>query len=189
MTRRTLALALAAGAAAGAAELFRDDFSRFPPRILSEPVKGLTNAIHEYHFLAHRGVPLDRWANAMIHDNSWCGGDEDGQPYVEMHIPNAEASNFNPTLIVGDAEWADYSVELKMRPLLLEEMAGLVFRYHTNRHHYLFSRRSKRRCAPTSGATWRRRNSARIYAPIRNPEYNESNYRASISLPAGRDVK
>lgn len=133
------ALALCGLPSAFAGEMFRDDFGRFPPRIFSEPVKGLTNAIHEYHYIAHRGVPLDPWANAMIHDDSWCGGDEDGQPYVEMHIPNEEASNFNPTLLIGDPEWSDYTVEVKIRPLLLREMAGLVFRYRTNRHYYLFS--------------------------------------------------
>ena len=30
-------------------------------------------------------------------------------------------------------------MEVKVRPLALEDMAGVVFRYHTNRHYYLFS--------------------------------------------------
>ena len=125
------------GASAG--ELFRDDFSRYPPRIFAEPVKQLTNALHEYHYVAHRGVPLDPWANAMIHDDSWAGGDEDGKTYVEMHTPNDLPGHFNPTLIIGDPEWSDYTVEVKVRPLLMEDMAGVVFRYRTNRHHYIFS--------------------------------------------------
>ncbi len=29
----------------------------------------------------------------------------------------------------------------------------------------------------------------RIYAPVRNPLYNDSNYRASVSLPAWKDLK
>jgi rhamnogalacturonan endolyase len=29
----------------------------------------------------------------------------------------------------------------------------------------------------------------RIYAPVRNPDYNESNYRTNVSLPAWKDVK
>ncbi len=124
---------------ASAGELFRDDFSRYPPRIFAEPVKQLTNALHEYHYVAHRGVPLDPWANAMIHDDSWAGGDEDGKTYVEMHTPNDLPGHFNPTLIIGDPEWSDYTVEVKVRPLLMEDMAGVVFRYRTNRHHYIFS--------------------------------------------------
>ncbi len=136
---RIAALGLGCLSGATAADLFFDDFSRFPPRIFSEPVKQLTNALHEYHYLPHRGVPLEPWSNAMIHDDSWCGGDEDGDAYVEMHVINELPANFNPTLIVGDAEWFDYTVEAKVRPLLREEMAGIVFRYRTNRHYYLFS--------------------------------------------------
>ena len=29
----------------------------------------------------------------------------------------------------------------------------------------------------------------RIYAPVRNPDYNESNYRTNVSLPGWKDVK
>jgi hypothetical protein len=29
----------------------------------------------------------------------------------------------------------------------------------------------------------------RIYAPIRSPEYNESNYRTTVSLPAWQDIR
>ena len=29
---------------------------------------------------------------------------------------------------------------------------------------------------------------AKIYAPVRNPDYNESNYRCNVSLPGWRDV-
>jgi rhamnogalacturonan endolyase len=29
----------------------------------------------------------------------------------------------------------------------------------------------------------------RIYAPIRNPDYNESNYRINVSLPHWKDVR
>src|ERR1051325_8146060 len=139
MKHAALFLCLSLLPAATAGEIFRDVLSRFPPRIFSEPVKQLTNALHEYHYVHDRGVSLDPWANAMIHDDSWCGGDEDGKPYVEMEVPNKLPKHFNPTLIVGDPEWSDYTVEVKVRPLLMEDMAGVAFRYHTNRHYYLFS--------------------------------------------------
>ena len=32
-------------------------------------------------------------------------------------------------------------------------------------------------------------NGSRIYAPVRNPDYNESNYRTNVSLPARQEVK
>jgi rhamnogalacturonan endolyase len=122
-----------------AGELFRDDFSHIPPRTLSEPVKQLTNAIQEYHYLPHRGVPTDPWANAIAHDDVWAGGDEDGKPYLEQHTVNSLARLMNPIMITGDPEWSDYTLEVRVRPLSLAEMAGVAFRYHTNRHYYLFA--------------------------------------------------
>ena len=120
-------------------ELFRDDFRSYPPRILSEPVRGLTNAIQEYHYLPHRGVPLEPWENVIIHEDAWAGGDEDGKTFMEMHIENGLAYLMNPTLVVGDPEWSNYAVEAKVRPLSKRDMGGVVFRYHHNRHYYLFS--------------------------------------------------
>lgn len=121
------------------ADLFRDDFRTLPPRILSEPVRGLTNAIEEYHNLPHRGVPMDPWENVILHEDAWAGGDEDGKTYVEMHMENPLPHLMNPTLVIGDEEWSNYSVEAKVRPLSKLDMAGIVFRYHHNRHYYLFS--------------------------------------------------
>ena len=45
----------------------------------------------------------------------------------------------NPIFLTGDPEWEDYTVEVGVRPLSLDDMAGVVFRYHTNRHYYLFA--------------------------------------------------
>ncbi len=119
--------------------LFRDDFSSIPPRILSEPVKQLTNAIQEYHYLQHRGVATSPWENAICHADVWAGGDEDGKPYLEQHAINDMPRLMNPIMIAGDPEWSDYSLEVKVRPLSVADMAGIVFRYHTNRHYYLFA--------------------------------------------------
>ena len=44
----------------------------------------------------------------------------------------------NPIFLTGDPEWADYTVEVKVKPLALEHFAGVVFRYHTNLHYYCF---------------------------------------------------
>src|SRR4051794_33499954 len=123
--------------------LFQDDFSRYPPGLLSEPLGRLNPAIQEYHYLAHRGVPTGPWANAITYLDSWAAGDEDGRPYLEQHLPPPESRMatrlFSPLFITGDPEWSDYTVEVSVRPLSDEDMAGVVFRSHTNRHHYLFS--------------------------------------------------
>jgi hypothetical protein len=124
-------------------DLFRDDFSRFPPGLLSEPLGRLNPAIQEYHYLAHRGVPTGPWDNAIGYLDAWAAGDEDGRPYLEQHLPPQDSRMmtrlFSPLFITGDPEWSDTTVEVSVRPLSLEDMAGVVFRYHTNRHHYLFS--------------------------------------------------
>ncbi len=125
---------------ATAADLFRDDFSQFPPGWLSSPVGTLNGAIQEYHYLANRGVPLGSWANAICHLDAWVVGDEDGKPYLEQHLSPGSAGQYtNPILITGDPEWSDTTVELKVKPLSLDDFAGMVFRYRTNRHYYLFA--------------------------------------------------
>src|SRR5262245_24580930 len=132
------AIALLATTAFGA-ELFRDDFSRYPAGHLSNPVGELNAAIQEYHYLAHRGVPLGPWANAICHLDAWAVSDEDGKPYLEQHLtPDARQYSF-PIFVTGDNEWSSYAVEARIKPLSLAGMAGVVFRYHTNRHYYLFA--------------------------------------------------
>ena len=131
-------LLLCAGALTGA-ELFRDDFSRFPPGWLSQPVGQLNGAIQEYHYLRHRGVPLEPWANPIVHDDTWIVSDENGKSYLEQHAINSRPREYNPLFITGDEEWSDTAVEVRVRPLSLNHFCGLVFRYRHNRHYYLLA--------------------------------------------------
>ena len=133
------ALTMLAAPTALGGELFRDDFSAFPPGWLTVPVGQLNAAIQEYHYLPHRGVPLGKWANAITHLDAWLAGDEDGQPYLEQHAVNEQSRIMSPLFITGEAEWSDYAVEVNFKPLSTADMAGVVFRYHTNRHYYQFS--------------------------------------------------
>ena len=132
-------LVVFSSASAAAGELFRDDFSRFPPGWLSQPIGELNAAIQEYHYLPHRGVPLAPWANPINHDDTWVAGDEDGRCYLEHHVVNDRSAQYNGLMITGDPEWSGTAVEVKMRPLSLDLFCGLVFRYHHNRHYYLFA--------------------------------------------------
>jgi rhamnogalacturonan endolyase len=120
------------------AELFKDDFAHFPPGWLSKPVGTLNGAIQEYHYLPHRGVAPDPWEIPIVHIDSWIAGDEDGVPYVEQHAVNELANILSPLFVTGDPEWRDYTVEARVKPLSLDNFAGLAFRYVTNRHYYLF---------------------------------------------------
>ncbi|HUA62633.1 MAG TPA: VCBS repeat-containing protein, partial [Verrucomicrobiae bacterium] len=129
-------LCLYAAAALHGADLFHDDFSRFPPGWLTFPVGTLNGAIQEYHYLPNRGVPLGPWANAVSHLDAWVVSDEGGKPYVEQQLDPSARQFTNPILVTGDSEWDDYAVEVKVKPLTLVGMAGILFRYHTSRHYY-----------------------------------------------------
>lgn len=130
-------------AAAGAGELFRDDFAKFPPGWLSEPVGQLNGAIQEYHYLPHRGLLTAPWENAIVHQDAWIAGDEDGVPYVEQHLLNVNDRPgwFQPMFVTGDPAWHSYTVEVDVKPLSFRDLAGIAFRYKTNRHFYVFGLR------------------------------------------------
>ncbi|MBI3280315.1 MAG: hypothetical protein HYZ57_10785 [Acidobacteria bacterium] len=134
-----LLFALTVTSACLAGELFRDDFSRFPPGWLSRPVGQLNGAIQEYHYLAHRGVPLAPWFNPIVYQDAWVAGDENGRPYLEQHLVNDLSRLMSPLFVTGDPEWSGYTVSARVRPLSLANTAGIVFRYHTSRHHYVFA--------------------------------------------------
>ena len=122
---RTIILVFTIGAAVLAGELFRDDFSRLPPGLLSQPVGQLNGAIQEYHYLAHRGVQTAPWANAIVHQDAWAVSDEDGHTYVEQHLltTNDRAGWFLPMFVTGDPAWHSYTFEVEMRPLSFKDMA------------------------------------------------------------------
>jgi len=134
LCRLAVLLALAAWRSpCGAADLFRDDFSSFPPGWLTRPVGQLNAAIQEYHYLPHRGVPLGPWESAICHLDAWAAGEEEGKAYLEQHTVNDQSRLMNPIFLTGDPEWENDTVEAGVRPLSLDDMAGVVFRYHTNR--------------------------------------------------------
>lgn len=132
---------LAATSFVWAGDLFRDDFSKFPPGWLSAPVGTLNGAIQEYHYLPHRGVPLSPWFNPLVHQDAWVVSDEGGKPYLEQAVICTRCDWANSMLITGDAEWSGYKVEAQVKPLSLRDATGIIFRYHTNRHYYLFAMR------------------------------------------------
>ncbi|HXG63055.1 MAG TPA: hypothetical protein VNO22_16910 [Planctomycetota bacterium] len=122
--------------------LFADDFSRFPQGLLSRPLGQLNPAVQEYHYLAHRGVPLEPWSMPIVYLDAWAAGDEDGRTYLEMHLgpesPYMAPKLFSPLFITGDPSWRDVTLEASVRPLSRDGLAGIAFRYRTNRHHYVF---------------------------------------------------
>src|SRR5690348_9623480 len=111
MPRRFLLFAALSASACCAADLFRDDFSGFPAGRLTFPLNLTNPAIQEYHYLAHRGVPLGPWANAICHLDAWIAGEDDGRPYLEQSLSPANQTQYtNPIFLTGDPEWSDYTV-------------------------------------------------------------------------------
>src|ERR1700704_1570529 len=104
MRLTTLSLLCAFSAAFGA-DLFYDDFSRYPAGRLSGPVGELNGAIQEYHYLAHRGVLLAPWDNAINHLDAWAVSDEEGKPYLEQHLSPDSRQFAYPIFVTGDTEW------------------------------------------------------------------------------------
>lgn len=122
-----------------AADLFHDNFAHFPIGRLTYPL-GLANpAIQEYHYIANRGVPLEPWENAICHIDTWLVGEDNGQAYLEQSLGPDARQFTNPLFITGDPEWSDYMVQARVQPLNKSDFAGIVFRYHTNRHYYMFA--------------------------------------------------
>ncbi|MCX6625897.1 MAG: hypothetical protein NTY38_33505 [Acidobacteria bacterium] len=134
-----LVLCFLTAAAAFPADLFHDDFSHFPAGRLTAPIPQTNAAIQEYHYLARRGVPLEPWENAICHLDAWLVGDEEGKPFLEQILAPDQPQFSNALFITGDPEWSDYTVEARVQGINTTDLAGLVFRYHTNRHYYLFA--------------------------------------------------
>ncbi len=111
--------------------------------MLSRPIGFINGAIQEYHYLANRGTPLGPWGNAICYLDAWAAGSEAGRPYLDQILPTKGgrmmAKLFAPLFVTGEPEWGDYTVEVTMTPRTTDDLAGLVFRYHTNRHHYIFT--------------------------------------------------
>ena len=91
-------------------------------------------------------------------------GDEDGKSYLEEQL-DPGGRQWTPTLFVRRSRMVRLHRRSKVRPLA-REMAGVAFRYHTNRHYYLFALTggTKPGCAAPadeqklrvpSGANWR----------------------------------
>lgn len=123
------------------ADLFRDDFTRLPPGWLSRPMGQLNAAIQEYHYVARRGADTGPWANPIVHLDAWVVGEEDGRAFLEQHLMVDRPQWFNALMITGDEEWSGYTLEARVKPLSHGDLAGIVFRYETNRNFIVFGLR------------------------------------------------
>jgi len=127
--------------------LAEESFEDLPLGFFSSP----PTPLYEYHYLPaerYRG----RWEDAVIMTGRdgryWLVAEEDGNRLMEHTIWNENRAWTNPILVTGDPEWADYTIEARVRPLATRtgknacpycDLAGLVFRYRNNRNYYLLA--------------------------------------------------
>ena len=126
-----------AQSASGAPVLFQDDFSALPAGWLWKPVYLQKSAIQENHWISSRALSRGAWSNGLCDHDAWLVSSEDGKPYMQQflyHPPH----HVNEVLITGDPEWDDYAVEALVKPLSLDGIAGVAFRYRMNTQYYLF---------------------------------------------------
>ena len=121
------------------ADLFHDDFSHFPNWPLDRAPR--------HYERCDPGIPLpgqSRCAARPLGERHLpyrflVDRNDSGKPYLEQSLAPDARQFTNPILLTGDPEWSNYTVEVNMQPLATADFAGLLFRYHTNRHYYLFA--------------------------------------------------
>lgn len=92
----------------------------------------------EYHFIVPQGT--GRWIEASKYHvwrrsqvGNWNIVEEDDTKVMEQ-------SSFTPEclaiLITGESSWRDYVLEVELRPLSKQGIAGIIFRYNTSNSYY-----------------------------------------------------
>ena len=104
----------------GSTVLLRDDFSKLPSGWLTYPVGVQNTAIQENQWIDARAHKLGAWSNAVADQDAWLVSMEmaTGKPYMMQqwsHPPHGVSA----VLIAGEDEWADYTYQALVRPLVL----------------------------------------------------------------------
>jgi hypothetical protein len=128
----------AAPAASETPELLQDDFSSFPSGWLTRPFHGFQTAIQENHWVDPRAHKLGAWSNGVPDQDAWLVSREaaTGKAYMMQqfyHLPNEVSA----VLIAGEDEWADYTFQALVKPLVFDGVAGIAFRYQNNLQYYV----------------------------------------------------
>lgn len=126
--------------ATGEAVLLQDDFSKFAAGWLTRPYAMVNAAIQENQWIDERAHPFNGvWFNGVANIDAWSAAveSETNQPYMMMILSHPQHGAY-ASLVAGDPEWKDYTVEALVRPLAFDGVCGLGFRYQNNRSYYLF---------------------------------------------------
>ena len=122
--------------------LLYDDFKSFPMGAF--PFDAEHSAMGEYHYYPNKGYhgqwfdPISHWG---YRGPSWMitNADMDGGRCIEqMRLSEPAPRESIPTLRAGDVAWKDYSVTVRLRYMIANHFAGVLFRYQTSMMHYGF---------------------------------------------------
>ncbi len=118
--------------------LLRDDFSKLSSGWLTYPMGVQNTAIQENQWIDARTHKFGPWSNAVADQDAWLVSMEmaTGSPYMMQqwwHPPHGVSA----VLIAGENEWADYTYQALVRPLVFDGIAGIAFRYQNNLQYYV----------------------------------------------------
>lgn len=125
---------------AGGTVLLQDDFADFPAGWLTRPYAMTNAAFQENQWVDERAHPFNGiWFNGVANIDAWSASleSETDEPYMMMMLSHPQHGAY-ASLVAGDPEWKDYTVEALVRPLAFDGVCGIGFRYQNNRSYYLF---------------------------------------------------
>jgi hypothetical protein len=124
-------------------EVFEDDFTGLPSRLISSTVGAHT----EYHYLPEAaGVgdwTVSTFSSRIESQRAWRVQSYRGEKVIAQRFTNKERF-WHPMLVAGDALWQDYTTTVRFAPVSTDRRVGLAFRYQNDRCYYFFGVEGKK---------------------------------------------
>jgi rhamnogalacturonan endolyase len=135
---KSFALPAQDGMGANGTVLLQDDFSKLPTGWLTYPVGVQGPAIQENQWIDSRARPFGVWSNGVADQDAWLVSQEGATgKYYMMQGWSHPPHGVSAVLVAGEGEWADYTYEALVKPLALDGIAGIAFRYQSNLQYYV----------------------------------------------------
>ncbi|MBQ6124653.1 MAG: hypothetical protein IJL13_04545, partial [Spirochaetales bacterium] len=123
-------------------KVFSEDFTSF--ELGAFPFDAEHSAMGEYHYYPNPGYsgqwfdPISDWS---YRGPTWLisNADMDGGRCIEqMRLAESGEKKAIPVLRAGDVMWEDYTLSALVRPMIADQINGILFRYQTSMMHYGF---------------------------------------------------
>ncbi|HML45669.1 MAG TPA: hypothetical protein PKE04_02825 [Clostridia bacterium] len=119
--------------------VFKEDFKGFS--VADFPYEQLHGAMGEYHFR-----PPETYAGAWYdpiptstRSKTWIIAQVGDRKCMEYAALPLQGEDKLCLLATGEPDWTDYTVEMKVRNLLRDNTAGMIFRYANSRCYYMLA--------------------------------------------------